>query len=380
MEPHMDLFGALAGCVAAALTAAHIASSVVAAIRQRKNRLHLSIADVPRVTLIRPLKGVEPFSYVTLKSTFDLQPAAAEILFCVESATDPIIAIAERLIAEHPAASARVLIGREPISLNPKLNNLSKGWDAATYDWIAFVDSNVLLPIDALTRLADKVGRNTGMVSSPPVGSLPQTFEAKLECAFLNSYQARWQSAGDACGNGFAQGKVMYFHRAVIDAGGGIAALGSEPAEDAAAIKLVRRQGLRVKLVDRFFEQPIADRKFSDVWARQVRWAKLRRATFPVHFAAEILTGALLPITLGAVASHSAGLPVLPLAIVHFCLWYNIEMVLARWLGWPSTTIYSMARDVLVPVLWVQAWLSRDFSWQGHAMRAERPRDALSAG
>ena len=42
-------------------------------------------------------------------------------------------AIAQRLIAAHPEIPARLLVGADRISGNPKLNNLVKGWSAASY-------------------------------------------------------------------------------------------------------------------------------------------------------------------------------------------------------------------------------------------------------
>jgi ceramide glucosyltransferase len=372
MEWHLDMIAQLAAGSSVALTALHLASTVLTAIRQRERKHDGRRTDVPGISIIRPLREIEPSTYATLKSTFALFPAPAEILFCVESGSDPVVGVVERLIAEHPHIPARLLVGRDVVGGNPKLNNLVKGWQAATSDWIAFVDSNVLLPADALARLAGKADAGTGMVSSPPAGSTAGGFAARLECAFLNSYQARWQSTADALGYGFAQGKAMLVRRDVIEAGGGLEMLGSEPAEDAAATKMVRRLGLRVRLVDRFFEQPIAERTFGQVWSRQLRWARLRRATFPVQFTTEILAGGLLPLTLTAIACGAAGLPMLPVVMVHFGVWYAAEHLLAWRAGWPGTVVAGIARDVLLPVLWVQAWLSRDFVWHGQTMRAER--------
>ena len=53
----------------------------------------------------------------------------------------------------------------------------------------------------------------TGLVSSPPVGSAPAGLWAELECAFLNTYQVRWQCFADSIGLGFAQGKTMLWRR-----------------------------------------------------------------------------------------------------------------------------------------------------------------------
>src|SRR4029079_19021006 len=121
---------------------------------------------------------------------------------------------------------------------------------------------------------------------------------AEVECAFLNTLQARWQYAGEALGLGFAQGKSMLWNKPMMDANGGIRALAAEIAEDAAATKLVSGLGLRVNLVAAPFEQPLCRRTFDEIWSRQARWARLRRVTFPWFFAPEILTGAVVPLVL----------------------------------------------------------------------------------
>jgi ceramide glucosyltransferase len=101
---------------------------------------------------------------------------------------------------------------------------------------------------------------------------------------FLNTFEARWQYCAEAFGMGFAQGKSMLWRREVMDKGGGIRALGTEIAEDAASTKLVRGLGLDVNLVDSPFEQPLGFRGFRDIWLRQLRWARLRRKTFPLFY------------------------------------------------------------------------------------------------
>src|SRR5262245_29319240 len=63
---------------------------------------------------------------------------------------------------------------------------------------------------------------------------------------------------------------------------------------------LVRDLGLRVRLVDAPFEQPLGYRSAGEVWARQLRWAKLRQASFRKYYALEILSGSLGPLTAAA--------------------------------------------------------------------------------
>ena len=114
---------------------------------------------------------------------------------------------------------ARLLIGDDRISANPKLNNVVKGWKAARHDWVIIADSNVLMPGDYIQRLLARWSPDTGIVCSPPIGSRPEFFAAEIECAFLNTYEARWQYAGDSSGYGFAQGKTMLWRREIARSG-----------------------------------------------------------------------------------------------------------------------------------------------------------------
>jgi ceramide glucosyltransferase len=140
------------------------------------------------VSIIRPVCGVENFSEATLTSVFHLAYPRYEVLFCAAKAADPIVSLVSRLITSHPQIRARLLIGNDLISKNPKLNNVVKGWAAADHEWVVMADSNVLLPPDYLHRLFAKWQRDTGLVSSPAIGCRPDGLWAEVECAFLNTY------------------------------------------------------------------------------------------------------------------------------------------------------------------------------------------------
>ncbi len=193
--------------------------------------------------MVRPLCGLDNFCEETLESSFRLDYPSYEIIFCVARATDLVLPLVHRLIAKYPDRPARLIVGDEKVSANPKLNNCVRGWDAASHDWIILTDANVLMPRDCIQRLLAGWRRRTGLVCSMPLGSRPRNLWAELECAFLNTFEARWQYCAEAVGLGFAQGKSMLWRRDIMEAGGGIRALGAEIAEDAASTKLVRRQG-----------------------------------------------------------------------------------------------------------------------------------------
>jgi len=350
---------ALAFCAAAA--ALHLVSIALAATRCYAGvRRAAPPPGSPPVTIVRPLCGVDNFVEETLASTFRLDYPEYEINFCLAGGDDPVAPIVRRLIATHPEVPARLLIGADATSPNPKLNNVIKGWDAARHGWIILADSNVMLPPDYIQRMQRRWDDGTGLVCSVPIASRPANFWAELECAFLNTFEARWEYAADTLGMGFAQGKNMLFRRDTVEAGGGIRALGAEMAEDAAATKLVRAAGLAVRLVDNPFEQPLGRRVAVEVWRRQLRWARLRRMTFPLYFLPELLPGIVPPLLAGIYAAAALGFSASLFALL-----------LARRAGWHASWRMPAAfllRDLLIPALWVGAWIGDTFAWRGTAM------------
>ena len=365
-------------CALAALV--HFGSIVIVALRGRfGDRFGTEPHGQPSVTILRPVCGIEHAIERTLGSGFALDYPSYEQIFCVASASDPVIPLIRRLIAANPGVPARLLIGDDRISINPKLNNLVKGWAAARHEWIVMADSNVLMPPDYLDRMLDRWDATTGLVCSPPLGSEPDGYGAEFECAYLNSYQARWQLAADAIGQGFAQGKSMFWRRENLDRHGGIAALAADPAEDAAATKAIRANGQRIRLVRQPFAQPLGPRALRAVWSRQLRWARLRRVTFPAFFCMELVTGGLFPIVLTAMLALNDDIPAwialaLPLA------WYGAEAALAKCLGWHCSRrspLAWIARDLSLPALWIAAVCGNGFEWRGNQMDVKK--DSLLA-
>jgi ceramide glucosyltransferase len=356
--------------------AVQITSIALAIVRlRRKAPPHLD--DCAPVSLVRPLCGIDNYAADTLRSTFELDYPRYEILFCVTDAADPVLPLVKGLIAAYPMVDARLLIGDDRVSANPKLNNVVKGWRAASHDWVVIADSNVLMPRDYIQRLFASWRADTGLVASPPIGSHPRGFWAEIECAFLNTYQARWQYIVDGFGRGFAQGKTMLWRRADLERAGGIEALGREVAEDAAATKIVRDVGLKVRLVDRPLAQPLGRRSAGEVWNRQLRWARLRRASFLIYFLPEILSGGVLPMICAAILAYAFGWPVLLFISAFVLFWYGGEMLLAAASGWhvsPLHPFYGLIRDLMLPALFVAALRGNDFIWRGNAMQVERMR------
>ena len=122
--------------------------------------------SLPPVTVVRPLCGVETFSRETLAASFALDYPSLELIFCVAGPNDAIVPMVREAIAAHPDVPARLLVGDDVISINPKLNNMVKGWREATHERLVFIDSQragaARLHTPAARDLARRHGRGLG--------------------------------------------------------------------------------------------------------------------------------------------------------------------------------------------------------------------------
>ncbi|KAI3405315.2 HSX11 [Candida oxycetoniae] len=113
------------------------------------------LATLEGVTIIRPIKGIDPELSSCLESSFlqNYPRDKIQLLFCVDNPHDPSIPLIHKLIQRYPTIDAEILISEnynEELKIssdhygpNPKVNNLAKGFKRAKFDILWIMDSNV---------------------------------------------------------------------------------------------------------------------------------------------------------------------------------------------------------------------------------------------
>lgn len=121
-------------------------------LKNYRRKKYMTVDHFEPVTILRPIKGIDPELESCLESSFlqNYPPELIEIIFCVDEATDPSIPIIQKLINTYPNIDAKIYLStyQEGRSLdhygpNPKVNNLAKGFLNAKYDILWIMDSNV---------------------------------------------------------------------------------------------------------------------------------------------------------------------------------------------------------------------------------------------
>lgn len=167
----------------------------------------LGSLDVEGVTILRPLKGIDPEIELCLESALLQRYPRFEVLFCVESVDDPVVPIVRALLERHPAVQARLLIDEDyetnHSGPNPKINNLTKGFKQAKHDIVWVLDSNVVVNPGTLLRSVHSLNNSidNGRPTSRPVKivhhvplavAINSTVGAQLDEMFLHTSHAKF--------------------------------------------------------------------------------------------------------------------------------------------------------------------------------------------
>jgi len=320
------------------------------------------------VSVIVSIVGLDTFETEVALSALNIAARHVEIIYCAFDGNDPSVARVQAELAKRPDVNARILIGREHTTPNPKLDNIEKAFAAAYGDLLLCIDGNVDVPPDLLEQLMAVWDEETAVASAVPIGLRPDNLAADVECAFLNTFYARWQLAGDQLGAGFAQGKVLMFRRSFVERCGGFSCLQLELAEDSATTKLARGAGKAVRLIRRPIGLPLGRRQLRDVWDRNRRWAQYRRQAFPILFTAEVFTSPILPAVAGALTGTAFGWPMAATAVIILFGCYGIEAALACAVNWPfrlRSFLACLIRDLMLLAIWPMTLLQTRYVWRG---------------
>jgi len=329
------------------------------------------------VSVLKPLKGVDPSLEQNLESFFRLDYPDFELLFSVASAHDPALGVVDKLIARFPLVRARVFVGETVVGPNPKINNLLKAYESASHDWVLISDSNVRVRADSLKRLVAHLRPGVGMVTGVVVGQEAQGLGGQLEAAYLNTFYARGMNVADGLGRACVIGKCMLFQRSVAKRFGGMRTLGCYLAEDFMAGEAMRRLGFEIVVATDPVEQVIGKHSFDSFWKRHLRWGRIRKKHAMSAFLIEPFSNVFVSGLIGASAVHAllgVGMPtflMVHLGVWSFCdgLIINALRVPLRW----SMPVAWFLREMLALPLWLNIASGNTVDWRGHKL-------ALGAG
>jgi ceramide glucosyltransferase len=330
----------------------------------------------PPVTILKPLKGVDPDLESNLRSFYRLDYPDYQIVFGVSERSDPGLEVARRVAAEFPHVVTLFAVGGEDIGFNPKVNNLANMLPHARHELLLISDSNVTVPPDHLRVVIPELLRpGVGLVTCPIRGVGGRGFGAALERFQLNTFVMGGVAAATlAFRKVCAVGKSMALRRSDLERIGGLRELARYLAEDQVCGEAVSGLGLKTVVAPLPVDNVIGAIGLRGFVARHLRWARIRRRTAPHGYLAEALANPVPPALL-----HLALFPNIwswALAAATVAVPAALGLAAERRLGVRrSPLVYpplELVRALTVAVLWPVPLVSSSVEWRGNRFRIGR--------
>ena len=228
----------------------------------------------PPVSILKPIRGLDRETYENFSSFCQQDYPEFEILFCVSNESDPAVPVIQRVIADFPRRSIRLLIGAEEIGVSDKVNKLCRMAREARHELVIVSDSDVRVDPGFLRAVVRPF-------RDPEVGGVTCLYRGLTDGGFAADLEAFGNSADFAPGVlvarlfgdlDFMLGAVMASTKKHLAEIGGFESLADYFCDDYELGNRIAARGYRVELsrfpVDIVYPQET----IGDAFRHQLRW------------------------------------------------------------------------------------------------------------
>ena len=332
----------------------------------------------PPVSVLKPVRGLDPASYENFASFCRQDYVDYEIVFAVADEDDPAIEIIRRLISDFPRRSIRLLIGAPNLGPSSKVNKLCRLTREARHDILVISDSDIRVAPDYLRSVAApfrdaRVGAVTCLYAGMTNGRIASELEAiGIATDFAAGVLTAWQFQGLR----FALGATMATTRERLSEIGGFEALVTYCADDYQLGYRIAELGYVVALPRHVVESECAVRTLREYVQHQLRWAITIRHSRPWGYAGLVLTHGPL-----WVAAATAAVPTAAVAGSYVTAYLALRILMAWSVGHWGLGGRVVRKLWLVPVrdalglgVWCVALFKNRIQWRGREFALNKGR------
>ena len=341
--------------------------SIVAALRYLSVRPP-ALNSLEPISILKPLAGFDMGLESNLRSFFEQDYPAFEILFAVRTQDDPAVPIVENLRQEYQRVPSRLLVTGESPYPNAKVYSLEQMLAAAANDLVVMSDSDIRVTPGLLrTVAAEFQDAGLGVATCPYRAVAGPSFWSRLEAIGMNTdFTAGILVARMLEGMKFAVGPTIAARRRVLQAIGGFDRLKDYLAEDFVMGKFASDAGHGVILSSYVIEHHIGSTDLRNTAAHRLRWTRSTRRSRPLGYVGQLFTMPL-PLALLVCAVNQAWWPVLLLTLgVRLLAAYTVSArVLYAEINWLLLPI----EDVNAFCFWLAGFFGNTIVWRGRRYR-----------
>jgi ceramide glucosyltransferase len=324
----------------------------------------------PPVSILKPLKGVDPAIYESFRSHCVQAYPAYEIIFGVSEADDPAVAVVEQLRREFPAREIQLVVCSERLGANLKVSNLVQMLRHARYDHLIVNDSDIRVAPDYLQRvLAPLAQPSVGMVTCLYRGVPEATLGSRLEPLCISTdFAGGVLVARSLEGVRFGLGSTLAFRRAELAKIGAFEALLDYLADDYQLGQRIAGLGLEVRLSEVVVDTFLPAYDFAGFFEHQLRWARSVRDSRRWGYVGMVLTYGMPWALLALIAARGAGWSVGVLAVAAM-LRVAVAWVVGRSVLQDRFALRLLpllvVRDLVAVAVWFASFGSDTIAWRG---------------
>ncbi len=325
---------------------------------------------VPPVSMLKPVRGLDPDAYENFASFCRQDYPNFEILFGVSDEDDPAIPVIQKIQRDFPAVPIRLLIGSEQIGTSSKVNKLCRLVREARHDLLIISDSDMRAKPDYLRAVvAPFHDPQVGLVTCPYMPVEARGMGSRLEAIgesadFFAGVISSWLLEGVE----FAMGSTMATTRQRLAEIGGFEALADCFVEDFELGYRIAQRGYRVELLPYPVGMAIPFQGVREYFNHQVRWMIATRHSRPLGYLGMAITHGLPWAIAAALLS-----PSLKVAVAFLSAYLILRLIMAWMVGIRGLKDPLLRKDWwLLPVrdffafgIYLVALFSNRIEWRG---------------
>jgi ceramide glucosyltransferase len=322
------------------------------------------------ISILKPLAGLDRDLESNLRTFFEQDYPAFEILFAVRDAADPAAAVVEKLQREYPGVPSRLLITGEPPYPNAKVFKLDHMMREAANDLTVMSDSDIRVDSSLLRTIAAEFQDPKLGVATCPYRAVPgPTLWSHLEATGLNTdFIGGILAARMLEGMRFAVGPTVAARRSVIQQIGGFDRLKDFLAEDFVLGKFAAEAGYGVILSSYVIEHHIGSTDLRHNLAHRLRWVRSTRRSRPAGYLGQLFTMPMpLAVALFMMAPAWWSMALVAILIRVIAAWTMSRRVLKGNLNWLLLPI----EDLFAFAFWIAGFFGNTIIWRGRRYRVE---------
>ncbi|MGB6386561.1 MAG: bacteriohopanetetrol glucosamine biosynthesis glycosyltransferase HpnI [Terriglobales bacterium] len=328
-------------------------------------------SQLPPVSILKPLKGVDPEIWESFCSHCEQNYPQFQLIFGVSDPADPAIEIVHKLQGKYPNLPIELIVCDRILGTNIKVSNLVQMLPAADYDLFLINDSDIRVPTDYLcqvvTPLADA---SVGLVTCLYRGVASSTLGSRLEALGISTdfipgvLSARFLEKGLH----FGLGSTLAFHRGDLEAIGGFEALLDYLADDYELGRRIAAKGKRIELSAATVTTFLPAYTLRQFFQHQLRWSRTIRDARRRGYAGLLFTFGVPWALLTLIAAHGSTWAWALLAMTlaaRLAIAFGASVVLLNDRQFLSNILFLPLRDLIAPFVWAASFMGNRIHWRG---------------